>query len=131
METILTIKWPMKRIPQNRKRDEYWKFAPWQWRWLGWLYTWGGGSCGNCAGQTNTTRHLTIFRWHVLTLNRNEWHDRSDEERAAEYLRKWSECEKELRGLRLLQMGDEVTNPELRKLLRESLGVNLDEGTIR
>jgi hypothetical protein len=39
--------------------------------------------------------------------------------------------EKELRGLRLLQMGDAYPDPELRKLLRDGLGVDLDEGTVR
>lgn len=71
-----------------------------------------------------------MFRWHILTIHRNQYHDRSESERADEYLRKWSECEKELRGLRLIMLGDE-TGADVKKLIKESLGVDLDEGTIR
>lgn len=130
METIIKMELPLKRIPAP-KRDQYYPMLPWRCRWLGWLYSWGGGSIGEFGGsRTNTIRHLQLFRWHVLTIHRNEYHDRSDKERADEYLRKWSECEKELRGLRLLLMGDS-TNAEVKKLIRDSLGVDLDEGTIR
>jgi|SRR6185436_6725963 len=128
METIIKIELPLKRIPPP---DRKWrKMYPFAVKWLWWLYSWGGGSCGNCVGQTNTTRHLQIFRWHILTIHRNEYHDRSDKERADEYLRKWSECEKELRGLRLIMLGDS-TSAEVKKVIRDSLGVNLDEGTVR
>jgi hypothetical protein len=130
METIIKMELPLKRIPAP-KRDQFYAMLPRRCRWFGWLYSWGGGSIGEFGGsRTNTIRHLQIFRWHVLTINRNEYHDRSDKERADEYLCKWSECEKELRGLRLLLMGDS-TNAEVKKLIRDSLGVDLDEGTIR
>lgn len=130
METIIKIELPLKRIPAP---DPKWrKMYPFAARWFWWLYSWGGGSIGEFSGsgKTNTTRHLQIFRWHVLTIHRNEYHDRSDAERAAEYLRKWSECEKELRGLRLIMLGDE-TGSDVKKVIKESLGVDLDEGTIR
>ena len=78
----------------------------------------------------NTVRHLQLFRWHVLTIHRNEYHDKSDKERADEYLRKWSACERELRGLRLIVLGDEL-NTEVKKVIRDSFGVDLDEGTVK
>ena len=130
METIIKIRFPLKRIPAP-KRDKYYVMFPWRTRWFGWLYSWGGGSISEFGGRRiNTTHHLQIFRWHVLTIHRNEYHDRSDKERADEYLQKWSECEKELRGLRLIMLGDE-TGAEVKKVIRESLGINLDEGTIQ
>lgn len=125
METIITIKFPLKCVNAPKHA-----LMPWRARWLGWLWSWGGGSVQEFGGsRVNTTRHLCILRRHVLTIRRNEYHDRSDEERAKEYLHKWSECEKELRGLRLLLMGDS-TNAEVKKVIRDSLGVDLDEGRI-
>ena len=82
------------------------------------------------SGATNHTRTLFVFGWALCQWERHEWHDRTDKERADEYLEKWSACEKELRGLRLLQMGDENPDPQLRKLLRDGLGIDLDEGRI-
>lgn len=124
METIVTIELPLRRV----KNPPGPLFA----RVLRFFYMWGGGSIQEFGGsRVNKTRHLSLFGWHVLTLRRNQYHDRSDRERAAEYLAKWSEAEKELRGLRLLQMGDEILDPELRKLLRDGLGVDLDEGTLK
>ena len=128
METIITINLPLKRVEKSPLSTLFKRstFARVRSR----FYGWGGGSVQEFGGsRVNTIRHLSILGWHVLTLRRNEYHDRSDAERAAEYLAKWSEAEKELRDLRLLQMGDEVTDPELRKLLRDGLGVDLDEGT--
>ncbi len=130
METIIKIELPLKRIPAP-KRDRFYACLPRRVRWFGWLFGWGGGSVTEFGGRrVNTTRHLQIFRWHVLTIHRNQYHDRSDAERADEYLRKWSECEKELRGLRLLVLGDS-TATEVKKVIRESLGVDLDEGTVQ
>jgi len=129
-ETLIEIKLPLKRIPPP-KRDQLYRLLPRRVRWFGWLYSWGGGAIGEFGGsRTNEIRHLQIFRRHILTIRRNQYHDRSDAERADEYLKKWSECERELRGLRLLQMGDENPDPELRKLLRDSMGIDLDEGRI-
>jgi len=82
------------------------------------------------SGATNHTWTLFVFGWALCRWERHEWHDRTDKERADEYLDKWSACEKELRGLRLLQMGDENPDPQLRKLLRDGLGIDLDEGRI-
>lgn len=59
-----------------------------------------------------------------------EWHDQTDKERADEYLSKWSECEKELQMFRLARLGEDAA-PEVKRVIRESLGVDLDEGTIR
>lgn len=127
METIIKIALPLKRNPAP---DPKWrKMYPFAARYFWWLYSWGGGGVGNCSGQTNTVRHLSIFRWHILTIHRNEYHNRSDAERASEYLRRWSECEKELRGLRLIMLGDE-TSSEVKKVIKESLGVDLDEGRV-
>lgn len=81
-------------------------------------------------GPINSTWTLFIFGWSVCSWERLEWHNKSDKERAERYLNEWSKCEKELRGLRLLQLGDEVPDPETRKLLRESLGIDLDEGRL-
>lgn len=128
METIIKIELPLKRIPAPEKKWR--KMYPFMARWFWWLYSWGGGSISLVPGKENKTRHLQIFRWHILTIHRNQYHDRSDAERADEYLRKWSECEKELRGLRLIMLGDE-TGADVKKLIKESLGVDLDEGTIR
>lgn len=83
-----------------------------------------------CSSATNHAWTLFVFGWALCEFKKHEWHDASDAERAEEYLRKWSECEKELRGLRLIHLGDEVQDPELRKLLRNGLGVDLDEGRI-
>lgn len=82
-----------------------------------------------CSSATNYHYTLIVFGWPIAKWERLEYHNRSDRELADHYLAEWSKCEKELRGLRLLQMGDEVQDPELRKLLRDSLGINLDEGT--
>lgn len=121
METIFKVQLPLKRIPSSLHYR----------RWFDWLLSWGGGSVSEFGGsRTNTVRHLLILRWHVLTVHCNEYHDRSDEERAEEYLRKWSECEKECRGLRLIVLGDE-TGAEVKKVIRDSFGVDLDEGTIK
>ena len=130
METIVTIELPLKMVKKSPLSPFFRQsiFA----RIRGFFYGWGGGSIQQFGGsRVNTDRHLSIFGWHILTLRRNEYHDLSDKERADEYLAKWSEAEKELRGLRLLQMGDEVLDPELRKLLRDGLGIDLDEGTLR
>ncbi len=83
-----------------------------------------------CSSATNHTWTLFVFGWALCRWQKHEWHDESDKERADKYLREWSKCEKELRGLRLLQMGDENPDPELRKLLRNGLGIDLDEGRI-
>lgn len=129
METIIKMELPLKRIPAP-KRDKFYSMLPRKVRWFGWLYSLSRSSIGEFGGsRTNTTRHLEIFRWHVLTIHRNEYHDQSDKERADEYLKKWSECEKELRGLRLIMLGDS-TSAEVKKVIRDSFGVDLDEGRI-
>lgn len=131
VETIIKIELPMKRIPAPKKGDFIYDLLPWKARWFGWLFSWGGSSIGEFGGsRVNTVRHLQLFRWHILSIHRNQYHDRSDKERADEYLQKWSECEKELRGLRLIMLGDS-TAADIKKLIRDSLGVDLDEGTIR
>ncbi len=113
--TVIKCELPLKRMPKPR-------------RWFA-HYRSGIGEFG--GSRTNWKHSIEVCGWCVLTIHRNEYHDRSDAERAEEYLNKWAVCEKELRGLRLLQMGDAYPDPELRKLLRESFGVNLDEGTVR
>ena len=127
METIIKIELPLKR---STPCPAWFNRTLWE-KARDFFYGWGGGSIQEFGGsRVNTTRHLSILGWHILTVYRNEYHDKSDSERADEYLRKWSACEKELQGLRLLQMGDAYPDPELRKLLRNSLGVDLDEGRI-
>jgi hypothetical protein len=119
METLIQIKLPLKRVKKHSYSSKW-----------SWLFSWGGATIAEFGGsRENKIRHLLLFRWHVLTIRRNQYHDRSDSERADEYLKKWSECEKELRGLRLLLLGDS-TNSEVKKLIRDSLGVDLDEGRI-
>lgn len=131
VETIIKIELPLKRIPAPKKGDFIYDLLPWKARWFGWLFGWGGGSIGEFGGsRVNTVRHLQLFRWHILSIHRNQYHDRSDKERADEYLKKWSECEKELLGLRLIMLGDSMA-ADIKKLIRDSLGVDLDEGTIR
>jgi hypothetical protein len=130
-ETIIKIQLPLKRIPAP-KRDKFFQCLPRSTRWLGWLFGWRGGSRAEFGGsRINSTRHFQLFRWHLFTVKKNEYHDRSDKERADEYLRKWSECERELKGLRLLQMGYENTDPKLRKLLKDAIGLDIGEGTIK
>jgi hypothetical protein len=126
VKTIIKIEYPFSKILRHK-----WQVGlPLRWK-LSWLFQWGGGSIHEFGGKRiNTTRHLSIFCRHILTINRNEYHDRSDAERAEEYLKKWAECEKELRGLRLIVLGDE-TGSEVKRVIRDSLGVDLDEGTIR
>lgn len=98
-------------------------------RWFGWLFTWGGGSIQEFGGsRINTRRHLTLFRWHILTINRNEYHDRSDEERAEEYLREWSKCEKELRMFKIAALGEGM-DQEVKKVIRDSFGVDFKPTT--
>jgi hypothetical protein len=128
VETIITIKLPMERIPAP-KRDQFYAMLPRRCRWFGWLFGWGGGSIQEFGGERiNTVRHLELFRCHILTIHRNQYHNQSDKERADRYIKKWSACEKELRGLRLLLMGDSV-NAEVKKVIRDSFGIDLDEGT--
>lgn len=131
METIIKIELPMKRIEPPKKGQFGYDFSPWWRRLLNAIYCHYRCSIQEFGGRrVNTTHTFILFRWPLVRVNRNEYHDQSDAERAEEYLRKWSECEKELRGLRLLQMGDAYPDPELRKLLKDGLGVDLDEGQI-
>lgn len=98
--------------------------------WTRWIkLTQGSIGYFGCSSATNTTYTLFVLGWPVLRWKRLEYEDTTDAQCAERYLAEWSKCEKELRGLRLLQMGDEVPDPELRKLLRDGLGINLDEGT--
>lgn len=83
-----------------------------------------------CSSATNQFHTLFVFGWPVLQWKRLEYEDTTDKQRAERYLAAWGKCEKELRGLRLLQLGDEVPDPETRKLLRDGLGVDLDEGRL-
>lgn len=117
METRIIIEFPLKRVAYRPS--------------VGWwprFYSWGGGSVQEFGGKRiNITRHLLLFRWHVLTMHRNEYHDRSDAERADEYLRKWSECEKELRSFRLALLGRDAS-VEVKRVIKESFGIDLDAG---
>lgn len=127
-ETVIKVELPFRRVAKHKLAIR----RPLVPRITGMFFGWGGGSIQEFGGsRINTTRHLSIFGWRVLTINRNQYHDESDKERAERYLSEWSKCEKELRGLRLLQMGDAYPDPELRKLLRDGLGIDLDEGTVR
>jgi hypothetical protein len=129
-ETTIKIRLPFKRVPAIEKDSLAYRIAPHLYRWQ-WLYSWGGGSVQEFGGsRVNTVRHLCLFRYHVLTIHRNEYHDLSDKERADEYLREWSKCEKELQMFRLAALGEDAA-PEVKRVIRESLGVDLDEGTIK
>ena len=113
MEYEIKIKWPMVKN----------KYVPKP-------FFFGHARVSEFGGKRiNHTHHLFLFGWCVASLYRNEYHDRSQEERANEYLEKWSDCEKELRGLRLLLLGNEC-NADVKKLIRDSLGVDLDEGRV-
>lgn len=113
METIIKVELPLKRLPTRKLVAHYCS---------------GIGEFG--GSRTNRKHTIAILGWCVLTVHRNEYHDRSDKERADEYLRKWSECETELRGLRMLLMGDSMSQ-EVKKLIRDSFGVDFDEGITR
>jgi hypothetical protein len=127
METIVTLQLPLKRIPPAQCR----RLLPFRFRWFGWLFEWSGGSVQEFGGsRVNTVRHLQLFRWHLLTIRRNQYHDQSDEERADEFLAKWSTAEKQLRMFRLKALGEDCAD-DIRQLIDESLGIDLEEGTIR
>lgn len=125
METIIKSHIPFKRIkPQSSK------FLPLYRRILYPVIRWGGGSVEEFGGsRINRTRHIIIFGFHVLTIHRNEYHDRSEKERADEYLAKWSQCERELEMFRAKYVGEDMA-PEIKQLIRESMGVDFDEGTV-
>lgn len=129
MTRKITIEFPFKyHKPASAKQLVglvWWK------RYTCWLVSWAGGSIQEFGGsRVNSRRHLSILGWKILQYDRNQYHDRTAEERADAYLNSWAACDKELRGLRLLQMGDEYPDPELRELLKRSLGIDLDEGRI-
>lgn len=129
METIIKFELPLKRlaVPDGKWRKLY----PRRVRWFGWLFLLNTSGMGEFGGsRTNRRYHLSIFRWHIVTVHRNEYHDASDNERAQEYLNKWSECEKELKMFRLAALGKGV-DEDVKRVIKESLGVDLDEGTIR
>ncbi len=128
METIITIHLPLKRIPAPSAQLR--RMLPFRFRWFGWLFEWSGGARQEFGGsRINEVRHLQLFRWHLLTVRRNQFHDRTDEERADEYLAKWSEAEKQLRMFRLKLLGEGMAD-EVKTVIEESLGIDLDEGTI-
>ena len=94
------------------------------------ILDWGGGGITEFGGsRINRVRHIALFRWGVVTIHRNEYHDRSDAERAEEYLKKWSEADAELRMFRAKLLGEDMA-PEVKKVIRESFGVDFDEGTV-
>jgi hypothetical protein len=129
METIIKIELPLKKLPSMEKSSR--RFYPWRYRWFSWLFTWSRATVQEFGGsRRNRSYHLSLFRRHVLTIHRNEYHDRTDAERAAEYLEKWSRDEAELRMYRLKYLGDHCAQ-EVKDVIRESLGLDLDEGTAR
>jgi len=111
----LTLIWPLPARVQQFARTPV-------------LFTKSSLGFFGCSVATNTTRKLILFGWQVMEYKRLEYADPSDAERAAEYLKRWSECEKELQGYRIAQLGLEQS-VEIKKLIKESLGVDLDEGT--
>jgi hypothetical protein len=104
-----------------------WPIAP-RVNWTRWvrLTKCGIGYFG-CSSAKNETYTLFVFGWPVAKWERLEYHNRSDAERAEHYLNEWSKCEKELRGLRLIVMGDSM-NADVKKLIRDSMGVDFTEG---
>lgn len=134
METIIKIEHPFTKLPQAKKGDLAYMLLKKQplFRRL------RQSICAICkfrmqemgGSRINTSYSVEMLGWRVMTIDRNEYHDRSDKERADEYLNKWSACEREVRKLRLIVLGDEVPDPETRKLLRDSLGVDLEEGRL-
>lgn len=121
METIIKIELPLTRLGPLI-------YSP---RWYSWIVMWTRGSISEFGGsRVNTRFRFFVFRWHVLTIHRNQYHDRTDAERADEYLREWSKCEKELRMFRLAALGEGVAD-DVKQVIKESLGVDLDEGTVR
>lgn len=125
MTKIPTIAHPIYRLTFNWPLGERMANSP---HWV-WLSKFTLGYFGPSPAQ-NVTRRLIIFGWEVAVWQRMEWHDQTDKERADEYLSKWSECEKELQMFRLARLGEDAA-PEVKRVIRESLGINLDEGTIR
>jgi hypothetical protein len=124
----LEIKWP---LPKRLKWTPTQLKQPWWWclRRIWWLSKFSLGYFGP-SNATNTTRTLYVCGWAICEWKREEWLDRTDKERADEYLRKWSACEKELQGFRLVALGADCA-PEVKKVIRESWGVDLDEGTVK
>ena len=112
-ETIITFQLPLK--PRVKWR-----------RW--WPLALGGGSVQEmCGKRVNRQTHVRLFGWHVLTVNRNEWHDRSDKERADEYLAKWASEEKERIKCQMMLYGERI-DPETRRLVKQTMGVDFDTG---
>lgn len=128
METIIKIELPLKRVapPSAEVR----KFLPRRVRLLQPIYYKASGAWSDLSGKKFTTIRIFLFRWQVLTIHRNEAHDRSDAERADYYLSEWSKCEKELRMFQLAALGAEAA-PHVKQLIKDSFGVDLDEGTVR
>lgn len=94
------------------------------------ILDWGGGSIQEMSGsRVNKVRHYAIFRWGILTIHCNEYHDRSDAERADEYLKRWGEADAELKMFRAKVLGEDMA-PEIKKVIREALRVDFDEGTV-
>lgn len=124
----LMFQWPLPpRLPRQKPMLK----QPWWWalRRFWWFSKYSIGYFGP-SSATNTTRTLFIFGWAVCVWKREEWVDRTDKERADDYLKRWSACEKELQGFRLAALGADCA-PEVKKVIRESFGVDLDEGTIK
>lgn len=93
------------------------------------ILDWGGCSIAEFGGsRVNKVRHYAIFRRCILTIHRNEYYDKSDAERADEYLTRWSEADTELRMFRAKVLGEDMA-PEVKKVIREAFGVDFDEGT--
>jgi len=128
METTIKIELPLNRVPRN---DKFRHLLPLKTRLTDWLFYHTCCGIGEFGGsRMNRTHRFYLFRYRILTIHRNQYHDRSDKERADEYLKKWSECEKELKMFRLAALGEGVAD-DVKKVIRESWGVDLDEGTVR
>ena len=111
MEWILRARWPMVR---NTHIKKWFRIC--------------SSSIGEFGGsRMNTQYTLFIFGWAILSIHRNEYHDRSDAERAQEYLKKWSAHEKRMRKAEAILYG-RTLDPETKKIIKDALGVDFDEG---
>jgi hypothetical protein len=126
METIIKIEHPFQHVPFNKKADEIIRTPRWK-KFVRSVYQLNKASIGEFGGsRTNHTYTLILFRHVVLRVHRNEYHDRSDAERAAEYLDNWSRCEKELERFRMAMLGDKLA-PGVKGVIRDSFGVDFDK----
>jgi hypothetical protein len=126
METIIKISHPFKRVELSRSTMDELGYSALK-RLRKRICRKTKGSIGEFGGSRTNTRHsIFLFGYKVMEIHRNEYHDKSDAERADEYLKQWSTCEKELRRYRLMVLGEKLA-PEVKKVIKDAFSVDFDK----